>query len=178
MPSAIWTTSDSPRLTRVFGAGRKIVEATMPLSFVLLPKFLKGAQDGSAVCCAIAKALNTSVAILKTTAYIEHGGNVVKYKNSDDALAFIRMFDGTKNRMTLTGPMPLTFLPLPKSHTKAECRKRHKALVKRIKSGKPAHKYSKPTAAKGSKVLVYTPQTHNFVVTERDPRCDARWQSM
>lgn len=141
MPAKLDTTTDSTRLKAVFGAGFPVVEATEALDVTVYPRHVKGATAKSAPCCAIAKALETHVAILRSCAYIlenNHGQQQVKhYKHADSAKAFVAMFDTVdkhgKSAMHLSGPVTVRFLPPPPAQTREAARKRH---AKRMKAAK------------------------------------------
>lgn len=174
-----WSTSASTRLKRVFGADLEIVEPRTPFAVTIYPKHAKKGVPGMAACCAIAKACgNANVAILQTATYIQVGRKVHKYQNGEDAGAFIKMFDKQGVTIKLDKPMRVTFLPVAPSHRKAACRKRHETLKARIAAGIKPRAYKKPTAAKGSKVHIYSARLQRTIVADYHGRCATRWQAL
>jgi hypothetical protein len=164
-------------MKRVFGAETKIMDAKIAMKLLILPQHTAKGKKDSAVCCGIAQALGgKDVAVLRTTTYVKEGNVVRKYKNGEDAMAYIKLFD--HGGLKMTQPMQITLLPVPPSHTRAAYLKRRAALKKRIASGKPPRAYAKPTMAKGSKVRIYQPTTHRTVLVDGKNRCAVRYQTL
>ncbi len=171
MPRKYHSTSDSNQLKRIFGANMPLLDATVNLKITVKPSDLKGAKPKSAVCCGIAKAAGgTDVAIFRSIAYFkeQEGRRTVirKYANGEDARAFIRMFDGTRNGFKLAAPMTVTFLPVPPSHTQKAMAQRH--AQKRVTYSKTSKRAKTVTVNRGKRM----------VILDRSRNCAARYQEV